>query len=178
MTNHSLQRAHVVPQFICFAALSLLAGCIDSAQPILTDGQPLLGERLRFEFYTLRDGAAREPSSETFHWRNARYVPTGGGAREIGAFTLHPFTGDDLIVQSLKPAEPAEYGIARKLADGVYLVIAVDEDDADQPTREQFCAKDAGSACRVTSRDAVLAFARATAAKPHAAGGLAVLLAD
>ena len=31
------------------------------------------------------------------------------------------FAGADLIVQSLRAGHPAEYGIARKLADGTYL---------------------------------------------------------
>ena len=41
-------------------ALSLSA-CIDSARPILTDSQPLLGQRVKFQFYTLREGYATDP---------------------------------------------------------------------------------------------------------------------
>ncbi len=78
-------------------------------------------------------------------------------------------------MQSLRRGHPAEYGIARKLADGTYLLFAVDEDDADEATRAKFCDKGAGTACRVATREAVLAFARASAAKPHPAGGLALL---
>jgi hypothetical protein len=81
-------------------------------------------------------------------------------------------------VQNLRPGHPAEYAIARKLAEGTYLVVAIDEADADDATRGRLCGTKAGSACRVTTRDAVLTFARATAAKPHSAGGLAVLMAD
>ena len=79
-------------------------------------------------------------------------------------------------MQTLSAGKPVEYGIARKLADGVYLVVLVDESDADEATQNKFCEKPPGAACRVTSRDAVLAFARATAAKPHADGGLALLM--
>ena len=166
-----------VARILALCSLALLAGCIDSAKPILTDAQPLLGERPRLEFYVLRDGAAREPTGETFAWRNDRYVPIRGTAGDIGAFTLHPFAGADLIVQSMRPNKPAEYAIARKLADATYLLVAVDEADADYATREKFCGKVANAACRVATRDAVESFARATAAKPHAAGGLAVLMA-
>jgi hypothetical protein len=165
------------PIILAFAASGLLAGCIDSAKPILTDAQPLLGERPRLEFYVLRDGAAREPVTETFAWRNGRYVPARGTANDIHDFTIHEFADADLIVQSIRRGHPAEYGIARKLADGTYLLFAVDESDADDATRAKFCDRSANSACRVATRDAVLAFARATAAKPHSAGGLAVLLA-
>jgi len=165
-------------RLLAVMSLAILAGCIDSAKPLLTDAQPLLGERPRLEFYVLREGAAREPAAETFAWRNGRYVPIRGTAGDIHDFTLHAFEGADLIVQSVRPGHPAEYAIARKLADGTYLVVAVDENDADDATRDKFCDKNAGTACRVTTREAVLAFARATAAKPHASGGLAVLLAD
>src|ERR1022692_3051538 len=123
MTDHPLWLARLAPRLICWATfailLAALSGCIDAAQPVLTDGEPLLGERLHFEFYALRDGAAHDTSNEMFAWRNARYVPIGANARDVGAFTLHAFEGADLIVQSLKAGQPAEYAIARKLADGV-----------------------------------------------------------
>jgi hypothetical protein len=166
------------PGLLALAGFALLGGCIDSTNPLLTDGQPLIGQRPHLQFYVLRDGAAREPSAETFAWRNDRYVPVRGTAGGLHDFTLHAFEGADLIVQSIRPGKPVEYAIARKLADGTYLVAAIDEADADDATRSRFCGKVTGAACRVASREAVLAFARATAAKPHAAGGLAVLMAD
>ncbi len=171
-----LHRARIARRIFALIALASLAGCIDSAKPLLTDPQPLIGSRARLEFYVLRDGAAHEETAAAFAWRNGRYVPVRGTASDIHDFTLHAFAGDDLIVQSLRRGHPAEYGIARKLADGAYLLFAVDEDDADAATRDKFCDKSAGTACRVSSREAVLAFARASAAKPHPAGGLALLL--
>lgn len=121
--------------------------------------------------------AAHEPDTETFVWRNDRYRPIRGAASDIHDFTLHGFEGADLIVQSLRPGHPAEYGIARKLADATYLLFAVDETDADAATRDKYCGKEPGAACRVATREAVFAFARASAAKPHSTGGLAVLMA-
>jgi hypothetical protein len=165
-------------KIIALTSLTALSGCIDAAQPLLTDGQQFVGARPHFQFYVLRDGAAREPTAETFAWRGDRYVPVRGDARDIGAFTLHTFEGGDLLVQSLRPGKPVEYALAHKLADGTFLLIAIDEADADDATRAKFCGKEPDAACRVTTRDAVMAFARATAAKPHSSGGLAVLMAD
>jgi hypothetical protein len=105
-------------------------------------------------------------------------VRTGGTFREASAITVHAFEGADRIVQSIRTGRPVEYAIARKLADGTYLVVAIDENDADETTRTKFCGKDAGTACRIETRDQLLAFARATAAKPHSTGGLAVLMPD
>jgi hypothetical protein len=177
MTEHLHWRAYA-PKILALAGVLALAGCIDSAKPILSDAQPFLGGRPHIEFYVLRDGAAREPVSETFAWRNGRYVPLRGTASDIHDFTLHAFEGADLIVQSIRAGHPAEYGIARKLADGTYLLFAVDENDADSGTRDKYCGKEPDAACRVATREAVLAFARASAAKPRSAGGLAVLIGD
>jgi hypothetical protein len=180
MNKISSRLACCVPRLLALASFALLTGCISSDGPMLTDGQPLLGNEPHLQFYVLRDGAAREPRAETFRWQDGRYVPIGGSAKDsakdIGPFTLHAFEGTDLIVQSLRAGKPVEYGIARKLADGAYLLIAVDENDADEATQNKFCEKAATVACRVKSRDAVLALARATAAKPHGGGGLALLM--
>jgi hypothetical protein len=172
------RRARLASYGFAVASLALLTGCINSNGPLLTDGQPLVGDHPLLQFYVLRDGAVQEPSMETFRWRDGRYVPTGGTATDIGAFTLHAFAGPDLIVQSIRPGHPSEYAVVRKLADGTYLVFAVEEQDADDATRAKYCSSDHGDACLVATPEAVLAFARATAAKPHAAGGLALLMAE
>ena len=177
MTDFLRRRAYA-PKIFALAALLTLGGCIDSIQPLLTGAQPLLGNRPHIEFYVLRDGAAREPTAETFAWRGGRYVPIQGTASDLHDFTLHALAGADLIVQSLRVGHPAEYGVARKLADGTYLLFAVDENDADVATRDKYCGKEPGAACRVANTEAVLAFARASAAKPRSSGGLAVLVAD
>jgi hypothetical protein len=168
--------AHLLSLGFALASFALLTGCISSEGPILTDSQPLLGKEPHLLFYVLRDGTAREPSAKNFRWQDGRYVPIGRGAKDIGPFTLHTIEGSDLIVQTLSAGKPVEYGIARKMADGVYLVAVVDEGDADEATQNKFCEKPPGTACRVTSREAVLAFARASAAKPHAGSGLVLLM--
>lgn len=166
-------------QFVpALAAVAMLAGCIDSAAPVLTDAKPLLGDRLHLQLYGLHEGTAHEPTSATYAWRGGRYVLTGGNAKDIGDFTLHDFEGADLIVQDMRAGRSVEYALARKLAEGTYLVFPIDESDADEATRTKLCSRDGGAACRVTTPDQVLTFARATAAKPHSNGGLAIVLAE
>jgi len=99
--------------------------------------------------------------------------------KDISSFTLHPFEGGDSIVQSVSARHPehVEYAIAHPLADGVYLVSAIDEEDADAAARAQ-CQHPGGGACRTETREQLLTFARATAAKKKAGGGLATLLED
>lgn len=155
------------------------SACIDSARPILTDSQPLLGERVKVQLYTLRDGHATDPERARFAWDGKRYARAGGGMKDIASFSLHPFEDGDSIVQSVsaRHLEHVEYAIAHPLADGVYLVNAVDEEDADATARAQ-CQHPGNAGCRIETREQLLTFARATAAKKKAVGGLAIRLED
>jgi hypothetical protein len=163
------------------AALTLLlAGCVTSKAPLLTDGKPMIGERPRLVLYGLRDGAAHDPERVSFRWDGARYVKTGG-MKGVVSMTLHSLAGRDLIVQSASrrgKADVVEYAVARKLADGAYLVVPVDENDAAAADRETFCIKSEGASCEPRTAEQLLALARATAGKIGDKGGLAVLLAE
>src|ERR1700691_1273554 len=85
MTGFLPWRAYA-PKIFALAALLSLGGCIDSLQPLLTGTQPLLGNRPNIAFYVLRDGAATEPMTETFAWRDSRYVPIHSTASDLHDF--------------------------------------------------------------------------------------------
>src|SRR5581483_10574288 len=162
---------------VCFA--SILSGCISSTEPMLTDARPLFGEHLRLQLYTLRGGYAGEPQQAAFNWNGKRYVYVSGNARGMNDFTLHAFDGG-FIAQSLPRRGKGnfEYALVRKLADGVYRVMAIDEDDADPATRSEYCTDTRKASCLIRSAQALTAFARATAARNRSDGGLAIRLAD
>jgi hypothetical protein len=165
---------------LVFASLAL-AGCIDSSGPILSDSQQAFGPKLRLQLYALHDGFAQDPEQAVFTWNGALYEHAGGALREVAAFSVHPFEGGDYIIQEVPRKRPriAEYALLHKIADGVYLVQAIDEADADEPTRASMCGKgDAKdpSPCRIATREQLFAFARATAARRKQDGGLALLL--
>jgi hypothetical protein len=165
-----------------FAALCGLAlsGCIDSSGPILTGGEPVLGQRLNLELYALRDGHAHDPERARFSWNGELYLQSGHGMNDVKGFTVHPFEGGDFIIQSSPTRHPqiTEYALMRKLAEGVYQVIAIDEDDADAAARAADCKHPGGAACRIETREQLVTFARATAAKKKTDGGLAIRLED
>jgi hypothetical protein len=73
-----------------------------------------------------------------------------------------------------------EYAVMRKLTEGVYLVTVIDEADADEQTRAAHCGKGEKNdrSCRITTREQLFAFARATAARQKNDGGLAIRLRD
>jgi hypothetical protein len=158
----------------------LLAGCIRADGPILSDSAQPFGEQLRLQLYGLSNGFARDPEIVSFKWNGHHYTRTGGGLRDVSGFTVHPFEGDDFIIQTVpgKPSEAAEFAIAHKLAGGVWQVTPIDEADADAATRDRFCNKPTTATCVVETREQVLAFARATAAHRGDNGGLAIRLPD
>jgi hypothetical protein len=160
-------------------ALSLSA-CIDSSGPILSDSQPVLGPKLNLQLYALRDGHAFDPERARFAWDGKLYVQSAHGMNDVKGFTVHPFDGGEYIVQSVPARHPriAEYALMRKLAEGVYQVIAIDEADADEATRAANCKHPGGTACRIETREQLDAFARATAARRKTDGGLAIRLPD
>lgn len=158
----------------------LLAGCIQSDGPILSDSAQPFGETLRLQLYNLSKGHARHPEGVSFKWNGHHYTRTGGGLRDVSGFTIHAFEGDDFIIQTVpaKHDEPTEFAIAHRLAEGVWQVVPVDEADADAATRDAMCKKSSQSICQVETREQLLAFARATAARRKDEGGLAIRLPD
>ena len=159
------------------AAILALGGCISSTAPILSDAKPVLGERGQIHVYTLTDGVARDPGVITYQWNGSRYL-VRGKSLGISNFTLHPYEGRDLVIQSTSQRAPhtVEYGLARRLADATYLLLPLDENDADTSIRETLCTKTQDASCRVATTEQVFAFARATADKQFEGGGLAVVL--
>jgi len=169
--------AKLVGLVLTLAAAAGLAGCIRSDAPILTGAKPQFGPEAKFQFYGLHGGAAHDSQHARYRWDGSRYVFVDGDYKDTSAFTIHPLAGRDFIVQSIdaKPDRRVDYAVARRIADGAYLLIAIDEDHADAATRTKYCVK--GTTCRIETPEALKAFARATAAKPHEQGGLALLLA-
>jgi hypothetical protein len=158
----------------------LLTGCIDSATPLLDGAKPVLGTTVRMHVYTRRDGRASGPDVGAFRWDGEQYRVVGRPTFDVASFTAVPFGGDDLIIQaksSRRQIKGIEYAVAHKTIDGVYLVSVIDEDDADDAARAN-CAKGGTDSCRVATRDALLAFARASAAKVEQKGALVVLIGD
>jgi hypothetical protein len=160
------------------ALLCLLAGaCVSSTEPILSDGKGILGDGGQLHLFDIQEGGNRNPRTYQFQWSGRRYAARGRGI-EVSDFTVHPYEGRDLIVQARaqRPLRPYFYALARKLADGVYLVTPIDANDADEATRNRFCIKTRDAPCRIETPEQLFVFARATAAKETEQGKLAVLV--
>ncbi|HEY4980970.1 MAG TPA: hypothetical protein VII24_03285 [Pseudolabrys sp.] len=142
----------------------------------------MFGQRARFQLFGMRKGLAVDPEQATFTWNGALYAHSSGGMKDVSAFSVHPFEAGDFIIQSV-PANRAritEYAVMHKLMDGVYQLVVIDEADADEPTRAAYCGKGEKNdrSCRIETRDQLLAFARATAARQKTDGGLVIRLPE
>jgi len=167
-----------LPASLGLAALAL-TGCISSSAPVLSDPKPVLGERGVIHAFTLSQGAAHDPGVASFQWSGSRYLVRGKSI-SFSDFTAYPYEGRDWIVQGTNRRAPhrVEYGLARRLAEGVYLLVPINEEDADEPTREKFCTKTQDVSCRIATPEQLFVFARASADKPVERGGLAVVVPD
>jgi hypothetical protein len=159
------------------AAALALTGCISATAPILTDAQAILGEAIEVHLFTGPKGGGRPHTVVTYQWNGSRYLPREPSS-DFGEFTIHPYEGRDLIVQirAVRAPRPTEFALARRLAERVYLLTAINEDDADESARERFCTKTQDASCRISTPEQLFVFARATAAKEEEGGAIAVLV--
>jgi hypothetical protein len=176
--------AMTLPKMTAAAAILgalLLGGCVESTAPLLTGAQPIFGPDVKVHIYELGEERASGPELGVYHWDGSEYRATNKPKFEIAAFTVVPLAGNDILIQtrSTKPQiKNLEYGIGRKLADNTYMVVAIDEASADDATRSKFCAAGTSDLCVVTTRDGLMAIARASAAKPELKGSLAIIVGE
>jgi len=172
-TIHS--RALPLALLALFAAFGL-TGCVTATREILGDAKAILGDRIQVHAFAAPSNGTRNYTTGIFEWSGSRYVRRSG---DFTDFTIHPYEGRDLILQSQssRGRTAIDFGLARRIAEGVYLVMPIQEEDADEPTRERFCTKTQGASCRITTPEQLFVFARATAAKDEDNGGIAVVVA-
>lgn len=168
----TLTRLAPLALFLAFS----LSGCITASNPILGDARAILGERIQVHVFSPSRDGARDHSTGLFEWSGSRYVPRSG---DFTDFTIHPFEGRDLIIQGAasRGSRSVEFALARRIAEGVYLVIPIQHEDADEPTRQRFCTKTQIATCLITTPEQLFVFARATAARDEDNGGIALVMA-
>jgi len=176
LLNKLISTGRAATVWLATLACCSLTSCISSSGPILGDARAILGEHIQVHAFGPAKDGPREQTTATFDWSGSRYVPRGPS--DFTEFTIHPYEGRDLIIQQQagRTGSRAEYGLARRIADGVYLIIPISEDDADEPTRERFCTKTQDASCLITTPEQLFVFARATAARDEDNGGIAVVV--
>lgn len=149
-------------------AMLLLAGCVQSDNPLLTGAKPLMGEIFEAHFYeNFVDGKASNVHTAVYRWTDDHYKLVRGGNTRVTSFAGIALDTDTFLVEGVsKESNGFNYWIARKIVDGVFLIAPVDENDADEPTRAAACTGKAVSGfCFVEKKDELIRLAKATAAK-------------
>ena len=161
------------------ATLSLSA-CVESQIPLISDARPLIGQQFEVHLYeNFVDGKANDFHASVYRWKDGQYVRASGLARDAKSFVAQLLAANDFLLQSTdENGKRFDYWIGRKLADGVYLIFPLDENDSDDATRNAVCGKDSPDrVCRIKTHDQLVTLARATAAKPVREAALGILVA-
>lgn len=156
-----------------------LCSCVASEKPLVSETKPVVGQQFTAElFRSFSEGEAHEVRKATFQWQDGAYLNDGTGATDVARFVVQPLQGDDSIIQSTDVGGKIfRYWIGRKLTDGAYLIVPVDEANVDAAARDAACAKgQPAGICIVRTRDQLLALAYATADRPVKNAEIAIVV--
>ena len=164
---------------MCTASFGV-ASCVASSKEMISDAKPAMGPQFTAQlFRRFYDGKAHELQASSFRWQDGAYVNVGGPV-DLRRFVSAPLKGDDSIIQgSDMSGKIYSYWLGRKLADGAYLILPLDEGDVDAASRNKFCAtQQASGICIVNSKESLIALAEATARSPIKNAEVAVIVGD
>lgn len=163
--------------FLLHAALAALFAIpltdrIDSSDPILAESRPVRGPEPKVQLYASRKGYATEPERADYTWNRELNAHTGG---DVHVFSVHPVEANDYIIQTV---QKTEHSLLREFAKGVYLVVVVDDADANEATRAAYCKYVERSSCRIEPTEHLFAYTLATTAQQKDEGSPAIRLSD
>lgn len=160
-------------------AAMLLSGCVESAQPLLTNAQPINGAQFELHIYEkLPEAKAPAFHTVSYTWKDGKYVRADGLSRDVRSLVVEPMGQNDVIIQGAGDNEKIfNYWLGRKLVEGVYLIFPVTESDSDPAVRDAACAKEQPEGiCMIKTYDRLTQLARETASKPLRDPALGIIL--
>ena len=106
-------------------------------------------------------------------------LPVRAAPADFTEFTIHPYEGRDLIIQSRASRGSAiiDFGLARRIAEGVYLIIPIQRGRRRRAHARALLHQDPGRLLPISTPEQLFVFARATAARDEDNGGIAVVVA-
>jgi hypothetical protein len=156
---------------VLLAALAQ-SGCISATAPILTDAQAILGDHIEVHLFSGPKGGGAPHAVVTYQWNGSRYLPREP-PQDFGDFTIHPYEGRDLIVQTraVRPPGRTEFALARRWRSGS---ICSSPSTRRMPTRARATLLHQDPGCRLPhfTPEQLFVFARATAPRTMTAAAL------
>jgi hypothetical protein len=154
----------------------LLAACVQSKTPLLSGTKPMLGEQFQLNlFEDFSDGMAATVKTAVFRWSATHYVLVSGEPPSgVKSFVAEPLDADTFLIEASDDKVYA-YLLGRKLAEGTYRILPVDEKYLDKTTQTRTCTTLNSETCTVATRKQLDTFVRASAAKTIAYTMLVVI---
>jgi len=147
--------------FVAFA----LSACVQSKKPLLAGSKPLLGAQFQLNLYQdFIEGKALSVKTSVFRWNDTRYSLVSGDSTGEKYFVVYPFGSNDLLIEATYENDNV-YLLARKLANGTYRILPIDQNDVDEATRIRTCVTRNPIICIVETRRQLDTFVRAAADK-------------
>ncbi len=157
------------------SAAVMLSACVQSKTPMLTGSEPLLGPDFQlnlFEDFTA--GRAVSAKVSVFHWNGSRYAYVSGNSSDVKSFVAEPLDADTFLIEVTDDKVYA-YLLGRKLAEGTYRILPVDEKYLDKATQARLCVTQTSESCTITTRPQLDTFVKASIGKTIAYTMMAVI---
>jgi len=167
MLDHQLLTAKAAPGRIAVMLLAalLLAACVQSDKPLLTGTKPVLGDQFQLNLFDdFTDGKADTVRTAVFRWNTSRYVLVSGDLLDVKYLVAQPLDDSNSLLQLGNDKEYA-YLLSRKLAEGTYRILPVDEKDLDAAAQKQNCVTQQGEICTIATRQQLDTFVHASLGK-------------
>ncbi len=157
-------KATLRPVALILCAAFVLSACVQSERPLLAGSKPLLGMQSRLTLYQdFTGGKALLVRTAVFRWNRTHYALVSGDSSGVRYFVVQPFGDDDLLIEANETDHV--YLLGRKLANGTYGILPIDQDDVDEATRDRTCVTRNPIICKIQTRRQLDTFVRAAAAK-------------
>jgi hypothetical protein len=150
MPDHRFSTARATA-LVLLAGL-LLAACVQSKTPLLTGGKPVLGDQFQLNLFDdFTDGKADTVRTAVFRWNASGYVLVSGDLLDVKYLVAQPLDDGNALLQ-LSNEKDHVYLLSRKLAEGTYRILPVNEKDLDAAAQKQNCVTMKGEICTIATR--------------------------
>ena len=164
LDNRSRTAKAALPVALILFAAFVLSACVQSEKPLLAGSKPLLGMRFQLTLYQdFAEGKPRSVKASVFRWNGDHYALVSGDSSGVQYFVIQPFDGGNLLIEANE--NDHVYLLGRKLADGTYGIVPIDQNDVDEATRDRTCVTRNPVICMIRTRRQLDVFVRAAAAK-------------
>jgi hypothetical protein len=169
-------KAALLPVALILLAAFMLAACVQAKTSLLAGTNPMFGDQFQLNlFEDFNDGKAVSAKTSVFRWSATRYALAGGDPPSgVKFFAAEPLDADTLLIEASN-GEVYAYLLGRKLAEGTYRILPVDEKYLDKATQTQTCVAQNSETCTVATRPQLDTFVRASTAKTIAYTMVAVI---